>query len=63
MPSARAEFTDTFMAESGIVNPMLEQAVREKLDAISDSYQFVLEAMGGIVIVTLSCLASRLRLA
>ncbi len=46
-PSARAEFTDTFMAESGIVNPMLEQAVREKLDAISDSYQFVLEAMGG----------------
>ncbi len=29
-PSARAEFTDTFMAESGIVNPMLEQAVREK---------------------------------
>ena len=33
-PSARAEFTDTFMAESGIVNPMLEQAVREKLDAI-----------------------------
>lgn len=45
-PSARAEFTDTFMAESGIVNPMLEQAVREKLDAISDSYQFVLEAMG-----------------
>ena len=46
-PSARAEFTDTFMAESGTVNPMLEQAVREKLDAISDSYQFVLEAMGG----------------
>ena len=44
-PSARAEFTDTFMAESGIVNPLLEQAVREKLDAISDSYQFVLEAM------------------
>lgn len=62
-PSARAEFTDTFMAESGIVNPLLEQAVREKLDAISDSYQFVLAAMGGgIVIVTLSCLASRLRL-
>ena len=45
--SARPEFIDAFIAESGISNPVLVQAVREKLDAIDDSYQLVLDAMGG----------------
>ena len=45
-PTVRPAFTDAFLAESNITNPAIAQSVRERLDAVSDNYEFVLTAMG-----------------
>lgn len=46
--TVRPAFTDAFLAESNITNPAIAQAVRERLDAVNDNYEFVLTAMGGL---------------
>ena len=47
-PRARPEFMKHFMEECNVKNAVLKQAVREKLDAIAENYEFVLAAMGGL---------------
>ncbi|MCI1665262.1 MAG: arginine deiminase [Atopobiaceae bacterium] len=45
---ARTEFTDQWISECGVKGKVLPKLVREKLDSITDTYEFVCKTMAGI---------------
>jgi arginine deiminase len=48
VPGTREEFTDQWMAESGVKGKTLPGVIREKLDSITDNLEFVEKTMAGI---------------
>ena len=48
VPGTREEFTDQWMAESGVKGKTLPGGIREKLDSITDNLEFVEKTMAGI---------------
>ena len=61
-PSARAEFTDTLWLRAGLSILCLSRLFVKSSTLFQIRISLYLRLWGGIVIVTLSCLASRLRL-
>ncbi|MDY4041905.1 MAG: arginine deiminase [Collinsella sp.] len=48
VPGARAEFLDQYIAEAGIKGQLMPKVVREKLESITDNYEFVMKTMAGL---------------
>ncbi|MBE6469463.1 MAG: arginine deiminase [Coriobacteriaceae bacterium] len=48
VPGSRDEFLDQYIEEAGIKGKLMVKVVREKLDSITDNYEFVMKTMAGL---------------